>query len=358
MRVWGVLSDLWGENMGPRAVTCYTEERHRHRSKLFRGRFGFRNQAVQGSPGQELAGAPRFTVQPRGPSWACIRRGRVYEGQPGQHPVWVFPATDWAATISFNQLHDACQTRIQQKKWCPRCERELTNAEIVRGYEFEKGRWVVVEDKDIEKVKPESTRVINLVQFTDSTAIDPIYFERPYYLAPDGDVASEAFAVIRDGMQGKSGIGRLAIHGREYVVAVQPREKGLVMYTLRQADEVRSMDQIDELDNVPTEIKPAEAKLARQVIETFEGDVDLREYKDRYQEELRRVIDAKIAGQEVVAPEEEAPAKVVNLMDALRKSLDAVSAAKKKPAKATLPAAAAADEAKPARAAGGRRRSR
>ncbi|MGE3842491.1 MAG: Ku protein [Vicinamibacterales bacterium] len=250
-------------------------------------------------------------------------------------PVRVFPATDAAATISFNQLHAECQTRIQQKKWCPRCERELTNAEIVKGYEFEKGRWVVVDDKDIEKVRPESTRVINLVQFTDSSAIDPIYFERPYYLAPDGDVAGEAFAVMRDGMAGKAGIGRLAIHGREYVVAVQPRDKGLVMHTLRQAAEVRSMDQIDELDRVPAEVKPTEAKLARQVIETFEGEVDLREYKDNYQEELRRVIDAKIAGQEVVAPAEEAPAKVVNLMEALRRSLDTVSGAKKT-AKATL----------------------
>jgi DNA end-binding protein Ku len=272
-------------------------------------------------------------------------------------PVRVFPATDSAATISFNQLHAECQTRIQQKKWCPRCEKELTNADIVKGYEFEKGRWVVVEEQDIEKVRPESTRVINLVQFTAATAIDPIYFEKPYYLAPDGDVAAEAFAVIRDGMSGKAGIGRMAIHGREYVVAVQPKEKGLVMYTLRQAAEVRAMDQIDELDRVPATIKPAEAKLARQVIETFEGELDLREYKDEYQEELRRVIDAKIAGQEVVATEEETPQKVVNLMDALRRSLDAVSTGKKKPAKATLePVAEAADSARPARAAGGARR--
>src|SRR5262245_61988524 len=99
-------------------------------------------------------------------------------------PVRVFPATDAAATISFNQLHAECQTRIQQKKWCPHCERELTNADIVKGYEFEKNRWVVVEEDDLEKVRPESTRVINLVQFTDAAVIDPIYFERPYYLAP------------------------------------------------------------------------------------------------------------------------------------------------------------------------------
>src|SRR5688572_3555552 len=100
-------------------------------------------------------------------------------------PVRVFPATDSAATISFNQLHAECQTRIQQKRWCPNCEREVPMSEIAKGYEFEKGRYVVMNEEDIAKVRPESTRVIDLVQFTDAAAIDPIYVERPYYLAPE-----------------------------------------------------------------------------------------------------------------------------------------------------------------------------
>jgi DNA end-binding protein Ku len=266
-------------------------------------------------------------------------------------PVRVFPATDSAATISFNQLHRECQTRIQQKRWCPKCEREVPISEIAKGYEFEKGRYVVMDDEDIAKVRPESTRVIDLVQFTEAAAIDPIYVERPYYLAPDGPMALEAFAVIREGMKGKAGIGKLALYGREYLVAVQPKDKGLVMYTLRHAAEVRSMDQIEELDNVPAKIKPEEIKLAKQVIENFEGDLDLREYRDAYQEELRRIIDAKIAGEEVVATAEEAPPKVVNLMDALRQSLDRVSSTKKKAAKAEIAE-------KPARAAAPKRRAR
>jgi len=251
-------------------------------------------------------------------------------------PVRVFPATDAAATISFNQLHAECQTRIQQKRWCPKCEREVPMSEIAKGYEFEKGRYVIVTEDDISKVRPESTRVIDLVQFADATAIDPVYVERPYYLAPDGNMALEAFAVMREGMKGKVGIGKLALYGREYLVAVQAREKGLVMYTMRHAREVRAMDQIEELDNVPTKIKPEEIKLAKQVIGNFEGELDLREYRDEYQEELQRIIDSKIAGEEVVATEEEAPPKVVNLMDALRQSLDRVSTAKKKSAKAEI----------------------
>jgi DNA end-binding protein Ku len=245
-------------------------------------------------------------------------------------PVRVFPATDAAATISFNQLHAECQTRIQQKRWCPKCEREVPMSEIAKGYEFEKGRYVVMSEEDIAKVRPESTRVIDLVQFTDAAAIDPIYVERPYYLAPDGAMATEAFAVMREGMKGKAGIGKLALYGREYLVAVQPRENGLVMYTMRHAAEIRSMGAIDELGDVPAKIKPEEVKLAKQVISTFESALDLHDYKDEYQDELRKVIDAKIEGREVSEPVEEAPPKVVNLMEALRKSLDSVSKGKKK----------------------------
>ena len=251
-------------------------------------------------------------------------------------PVRVFPATDSAATISFNQLHRECQTRIQQKRWCPHCEVEVPNSDLVKGYEFEKGRYVVVDEDDLAKVRTESTRVINLVQFTDAAAIDPIYLERPYYLAPDGAVAAEAFAVMREGMQGKAGVGKVALYGREYLVAIQPRGKGLVMHTLRHAREIRSMDAIDELGGVTEKVKADEMKLARQVIQNFEGELDMQEYRDEYQEELKRIIDAKIAGEEIVEKEEEAPPKVVNLMEALRKSLDRVSAEKKKTAKVAM----------------------
>jgi DNA end-binding protein Ku len=248
-------------------------------------------------------------------------------------PIRVFPATDAAATVSFNQLHRECRTRIQQKKWCPTCQTEVAQSDLVKGYEFEKGRYVVLEEDDIAKVRPESTRVINVMQFADAKLIDPVYVERPYYLAPDGNVAAEAFAVMRAGMEGKAAIGKLALYGREYLVAIQPRENGLVMYTLRHASEVRSMGAIDELKFVPAKIKPDEVKLAKQVIGNFETEGDLTQYKDDYQEGLRKVIDAKIAGEEVVAPAEEAPPKVVNLMEALRQSLDRVSTEKKKTAR-------------------------
>jgi DNA end-binding protein Ku len=248
-------------------------------------------------------------------------------------PIRVFPATDAAATISFNQLHRECRTRIQQKKWCPTCQVEVANTDLVKGYEFEKGKYVVLEEEDIAKVRPESTRVINVVQFADASMIDPVYVERPYYLAPDGNVAAEAFAVIREGMAGKAAVGKVALYGREYLVAIQPRENGLVMYTMRHASEVRAMSAIDELKTVPSKMKPDEVRLAKQVIGNFETGGDLTQYKDDYQVELKKIIDAKIEGKEIVGPPEEETPKVVNLMEALRQSLERVSSSKKRTAR-------------------------
>jgi DNA end-binding protein Ku len=229
---------------------------------------------------------------------------------------------------------------IQQKRWCPHCNREVPNSEIVKGYQFEKGRYVVLSEEDFGKVRPASTRAIDLVQFADDSAIDPMYVDRAYYLAPDGKMGAEAFAVMRDGMKGKVGIGKLALYGREYLVAVRPQGRGIVMYTLHHAAEIRDIESVDELNAVPSAVKPEEIKLARQVIETFEGPLDLAIYKDEYREGLQRMIHAKIAGEEVIAPAVEVSPRVVNLMDALKKSLDIVDTSKKKQAKASVAASA------------------
>src|SRR5713101_4265632 len=251
-------------------------------------------------------------------------------------PIKTFPATESSGSPPFNQIHTECPTRLSQKRRCAHCNREVPNSEIVKGYEFEKGRYVIMSEDDFDRVRPESTRVIDLVQFADAAAIDPMYVDRTYYLAPDGGMAADAFAVMRDGMQGKVGIGKLALYGREYLVAVRPHQGGIVMHTLHHASEIRGIDAVEELSSLPAQVKPEEIKLARQVISTFEQPLNLSDYKDQYREGLQRIIDAKIAGEEVVAPAAEAAPRVVNLMDALKKSLDAVSAAKKRPAKAEV----------------------
>src|SRR5438874_7153595 len=229
-------------------------------------------------------------------------------------PIKVFPATESSGTISFNQLHGECQTRIQQKRWCPQCNREVPNSEIVKGYEFGKGRYVIMSDEDFDQVRPESTRVIDLVQFADGAAIDPMYVDRTYYLAPDGGMAADAFAVMRDGMQGKVGVGKLALYGREYLVAVRPHGRGLVLHTLHHAAELRSIGAIDELNAVPTTVSADEVKLAKQVIQAFEKPLNLADYVDDYRASLRKVIDAKISGEQVTAPTIAVPPRTVNLV--------------------------------------------
>jgi DNA end-binding protein Ku len=254
-------------------------------------------------------------------------------------PIRVFPATNAAAEIRFHQLHRVCETRIQYRKWCPHCEREVSNDEIVKGYEFERGRYVELEAEDIDKVRPESTRIVNLSQVADASAVDPLLYDTPYFLAPDGKVAAESFAVLRDALQGKAAIGTVAFHGRERLVAIEPRDNGLVMHTLRRANELRQMTAIEELGDVPKKAKAEEVSLAKKVMGGFEHTLDLSKYRDAYEDALRAIIRQKIAGKEIVEPTStEEPPRVVNLMDALRKSLDQVSAQKKKPARAAAAA--------------------
>jgi DNA end-binding protein Ku len=249
-------------------------------------------------------------------------------------PIRVYPATNPGATIHFNQLHRECLTRIQYRKWCPTHNRAVANDEIVKGYEFERGRYVALEEADIAKVRPESTRVINLRQFASAAALDPMLLEQPYYLAPDGKVAAESFAVMREALRGQAAIGTVAFHGREQLVAIAPRDDALVMFVLRHEGEIRTADAISELDDVPAKVKAEEVALAKKVMGGFDTAIDFSKYRDSYEEALRAMIDRKIEGEEIVATPEAPQPKVVNLMDALRRSLDEVSASKKRPARA------------------------
>jgi DNA end-binding protein Ku len=252
-------------------------------------------------------------------------------------PVRVYPGTNAAATIRFHQLHRVCQTRVQYKKWCPHCDREVPEDEIVNGYEFERGRYVTIEDKEIEKVRPESTRVIHLDQVADTDALDPALYDEPYYLAPDGNAANDAFAVLRDALDGKVAIGTVAFHRRERLVAIEPRRSGLAMLTLRRAAELRDIEKLDDLKGVPRHAARAEVVLARKLLASLERPLDLSRYPDRYEQALRAMIDRRIAGEEIVeTPEVKAPAKVVNLLDALKRSLAQAPARAKRPGKTVV----------------------
>lgn len=249
-------------------------------------------------------------------------------------PIRVFPATNPSSDVKFRQFHRKCHTPIQMKRWCPHCEEEVALDDVVKGYESAKGHFVMVEKEDIEKIRPESTRTVDLSHILDESAIDPIYIERAYFIAPDNKAAGASFAVMREALAGKAAVGRLALHGREYLVAVLPRDKELLLYTLRTSGEVRDAGSIDELKYATAKPRADEVKLARQVLGSLETAADLSAFTDNYEEALKEMLHSKHA--EVVTergkPAATAP---VNLMDALRKSLAQVSAEKKRPARAS-----------------------
>lgn len=252
-------------------------------------------------------------------------------------PIKVYPATEDSEGLKFNQLHADCQSRITQRKWCLTCGREVPSAEIVKGFEVEKDRYVLILDAELDAVQPPSTRVIDLTRFAEADALDPLYIDRSYYLTPDVGGA-EAFAVLREAMRGRVGIGKLAIYGREYLVAVRPLIQAVLLHTLHHAAEIRQIDDDPELVGPVVSVDPKQVRLARQVIDALEQEqLHLADFTDAYRDGLRQLIAAKIAGEEFVVAPPETPA-VLNLREALQQSLAAVSVVKRSPAKAATPA--------------------
>lgn len=246
-------------------------------------------------------------------------------------PIKVYPATESSESISFNQLHDSCQTRVTQRKWCVSCGREVPSAEIVKGFEFAKGRYVILRPEELDAVQPPSTRLIDLTQFAKASTLEPIYVDRAYYLAPDGPLAANAYAVLCASMEDLVGLGKLALYGREYLIAVRQRQHlrgALMLYTLHHASEIRPIDAIDDLQALPRAVKIDEVKLAQQVIAAFTGPLNLADFRDDYQADLRRLIDAKIAGEEIVEPTPIDTPRVDDLTTALRESLALLRATK------------------------------
>ncbi len=239
-------------------------------------------------------------------------------------PVQVFPATKTASRISFNQIHKPSGKRIRYEKVVPGVG-AVEAEDIVKGYEVEKGKYVLLTDEEIDDVKLEAKRTIDLVQFVDEDEIDSLYFEKPYFVAPEeGDeTGAEAYVVLRDALRltKKVGLGQLVLRGRSNIVAVKPYGKGLSIETLRYADEVQKADQF--FSEVP-EIKPEKelVGLAEELIKRKVSKFDPKAFKDSYEEALRELIDAKIENRPPEAIEEpQLGAKVINLMEALKRSV-------------------------------------
>jgi DNA end-binding protein Ku len=239
-------------------------------------------------------------------------------------PVQVFPATKSAARISFNQIHKPSGKRIRYEKVVPGIG-AVEAEDIVKGYEVEKGKYVLLTDEEIDDVKLEAKRTIDLVQFVDEGEIDMLYFDKPYFVSPEeGDeTGAEAYVVLRDALKetGKVGLGQLVIRGKSNIVAVKPYGKGLSIETLRFADEVQKPDAF--FSEVP-EITPDRelVGLAEELIKRKVAKFDAKAFKDTYEDALRELIDAKIEDRAPEAIEEpQLGAKVIDLMEALKRSV-------------------------------------
>jgi DNA end-binding protein Ku len=239
-------------------------------------------------------------------------------------PVDIVPATKSSSRISFNQIHEPSGKRIRYEKVVPGIG-PVEAEDIVKGYEVDKGKYVLLSDEEIEGVKLEAKKSIDLVQFVDEDAIAPIYFEKPFYILPDEDDedAEEAYAVLRDALKKtkKVGLGQVVVRGQGSIVAIKPFEKGLLMETLRYADEVKKADSV--FDNVTKKTPDKDlVNLAEELIEKKAADFQPEKFKDTYTVALRELIEAKLEKRPPKEIEEAPPASnVINLMDALKRSV-------------------------------------
>lgn len=246
-------------------------------------------------------------------------------------------------SISFNQLHKADGSRIKQVIYCQAEDKPIPRSEIVKGYEYEKDRYVVIEDEEVKKVAPQTAKVMEIVEFVKSEQVDPIYLETSYYMAPD-EAGERPYALLFEALRstGYYGVAKIAMHNREHIVILRPGQNGVLMHTMYFAYEIRK---VDEFRTDLSLVKEKELALAKSLIDAMVADFQPEKFTDNYRENLLNLIEAKKEGHKVVATPEPKEAKVIDIMDALKASL---AMAKKPAASATL-AEPAEEETKPVR---------
>jgi len=236
--------------------------------------------------------------------------------------------------VAFRTLHRECGTPIKQKRWCPYHERDVEAEELVKGWEFTKGQFVVVEDEDLEAIDPQRSQSVDIDRFVRVEDVDPIYFDRTYYLAPaNADAQRRPYVLLLRAMQeaGMGAIGKFVLWGKENLCLIRALGDSLALETLFYAEDIRSRAEIDEAVG-EADVKEPELAMARQLVESLVGEFEPADFQNEYRERLREMLEAKLEGREIAKPEPVAPAPVVDLMDALRASI-AQAQKEKAPAK-------------------------
>src|SRR5579871_4316407 len=250
-------------------------------------------------------------------------------------PVRLFSAAR-SETVSFNLLHKDDHSRIKQVTFCQAEDKPVPRTDLVKGYEYEKGQYVVVEDEDIKKVAPKTAKVMEILEFVKSDQVDPIYLESSYYVAPD-EGGEKPYALLYEALRKSQfyGVAKVAMHNREHIIILRPGSKGILSHTMYYQDEIR---QVEEFRTDTSLVKEKELDMAKMLISSLEAEFEPQKYRDEYRDNLQKMIEAKIEGKSVVATPTPHVAPVIDIMEALKKSL----AEKKKPAMAETEAAAPA----------------
>jgi len=268
---------------------------------------------------------------------ASVWKGHLTFGMVS-FPVRLFSAAR-SETISFNMLHKDDHSRIKQVTYCQLEDKPIARTDTVKGYEYEKDHYVVIEDEDIKKVAPKTAKVMEILEFVKADQVDPIYLESSYYVAPD-EGGEKPYALLFQALRESNyyGVAKVAMHNREHIIVLRPGPKGIVSHTMYYVDEIR---QVEEFRTDTSLVKEKELALAKMLISSLEAEFEPQKYHDAYRANLQAMIEAKIEGKKVVETPAEHVAPVIDIMEALKKSL----AEKRKPAQvATAVAAEAAAE--------------
>lgn len=235
--------------------------------------------------------------------------------------------------IELHQLHSVCNTRLKQPLFCPTCNRIVTRAEVVKGYEYEDGKYVLLEPEEVKKIAPHSARTMEMLAFVKESEIDPLFFDSSYFIVPEEE-GRKGYQLLLKTLEStkRVGIAKLSMHQREYTVFIRPYNHGLALHTMYFANEIREAPGFGKTEQV--KLKPQEVKLAEQLVDTLSEDFKLGKYHDEFQDRLKALIEAKRKGREVAAPPEPHRAPVIDMMAALKKSLAATGGARKQPAHA------------------------
>jgi DNA end-binding protein Ku len=240
-------------------------------------------------------------------------------------PIKMFNATTTKRPINFNLLHEKCHTRVRQQNVCPNCEKTLSRDEIIRGYRYGKDMYVIVTDEDLEKAKKESTDVVEVLKFVDESQIDPVYYSDAYYLAPDGKIGFEPFALFLKALAAtkKAALGKVVLRNREYMFSIKPHDGAMIAYALRHQEEIQAVDKIEEREATQEiKIDKQSMSMAKTIIQNLSGDFKPQEFVDEYTQTLMEIIKARAEGEEIEVAAEEEKEKVINLMDALKESVE------------------------------------